>query len=254
MAAPALTGTLAATRVLTAGARYSDQLPDVECVTQSGRVVRLVSDLIRDRIVLVSFMYTQCNGTCPAASGLFQKLRAPLAAEFGDRVSLVSVTLDPLTDTPERLRQYAATFRAQSEQSSPPGLASWTFLTGAVEGVESIRRGFGYVDPDPVRDQDRSQHAALFTFGNDSTNRWSTYPAGLPFPQLLAAAVVSVTGGCLFRKPDGATEFCEVIDTDGIFLKPKPHQSAPRGFQCSVFFLCEAQPEIGRACPDCFFE
>lgn len=189
MAAPAVTGTLAATRVLTAGARYSDQLPDVECVTQSGRVVRLVSDLIRDRIVLVSFMYTQCNGTCPAASGLFQKLRAPLAAEFGDRVSLVSVTLDPLTDTPERLRQYAATFRAQSEQSSPPGLASWTFLTGAVEGVESIRRGFGYVDPDPVRDQDRSQHAALFTFGNDSTNRWSTYPAGLPFPQLLAGVI-----------------------------------------------------------------
>jgi protein SCO1/2 len=183
------TGMTAEPKVMTAGARYSDQLPDVACMTQSGRVVRLVSDLIRDRITLVSFMYTQCNGICPATSGLFHKLRAPLAAEFGDRVCLVSVTLDPLTDTPQRLRQYARNFQAESELSPPQGLASWTFLTGGAEVVESIRRGFGYVDPDPVRDQDRSQHAALFTFGNDSTNRWCTFPAGLPFEQALAGVI-----------------------------------------------------------------
>jgi len=176
-------------RVLTAGARYSDQLPDAECVTQSGRVVRLVSDLIRDRIVLVSFMYTQCSGTCPATSSLFQRLRAPLAAEFGDRVRLISVTLDPLVDTPPRLREYAAVFGARCELTPPAGLASWTFLTGGVATLEAVRRGFGFVDPDPSRDQDRSQHAALFTFDNDSTNRWCTFPAGLPFAQSLSGVI-----------------------------------------------------------------
>ncbi|MCA9057636.1 MAG: SCO family protein [Planctomycetaceae bacterium] len=175
--------------VRTPGARYSDHLPDVTLTTQSGKSVRLVTDLIQDKRVLVSFFYIQCNGICPLTSALFQQLRQPLREEFGDDVCLISVTLDPHADTPDQLRRYASLRDATDESRTSGELAPWYFLTGSPEDVEQVRVGFGYTDPDPVIDADRTQHAGLFTFGNDRTNRWCTFPVGLPFDQTLAGVV-----------------------------------------------------------------
>lgn len=175
--------------VLTAGSRYSDQLPNVKLQTQSGRSVRLVTDLIQNRRVLVSFFYTHCNGICPLTSSLFHRLRKPLVEQFGEDVCLISVTLDPAVDTPEELQRYAKLFDAEDETHPPAELAPWYFLTGAPSDVEAVRVGFGYTDPDPVLDADRTQHAGLFTFGNDRTNRWCTFPVGLEFDQTLAGVV-----------------------------------------------------------------
>lgn len=176
-------------RVMTPGSRYSDHLPDVTLQTQTGRSVRLVSDLVQNKRVLVSFFYTQCNGICPLTSALFKRLRKPLADQFGDDICLISVTLDPLVDSTVELRRYAKIRNAEDETNPPAGLAPWYFLTGSSEDVESVRVGFGYTDPDPVLDADRTQHAGLFTFGNDRTNRWCTFPVGLEFDQTLAGVV-----------------------------------------------------------------
>lgn len=175
--------------VKTPGSRYSDHLPDVTLQTQSGTSVRLVTDLIQNKRVLVSFFYTHCNGICPLTSALFQRLRRPLAEQFGDDIRLISVTLDPLVDSPKELRRYARFRDAENETAPPDGLAPWYFLTGTPEDVEAVRVGFGYTDPDPVLDADRTQHAGLFTFGNDRTNRWCTFPVGLEFDQTLAGVV-----------------------------------------------------------------
>lgn len=185
--------------VVTSGARHSDHLPDLQLTNQSGASVRLVSDLIRDRIVLVSFMYTHCNGICPLTSALFQKLRKPLFEQFGTNVRLISISLDPVTDTPAELFKYARAFKADDDQNPPDGLAAWTFLTGTAEDIEAARVAFGYTDPDPVIDQDRTQHAGLFTFGNDRTNRWCTFPVGLPFDQTLAGVVRIVGTSAVHR-------------------------------------------------------
>ena len=185
--------------VMTSGARHSDHLPDLQLTNQSGASVRLVSDLIRDRIVLVSFMYTHCNGICPLTSSLFQRLRRPLYEQFGTEVRLISISLDPVTDTPAELFKYARAFRAEDDQNPPEGLAAWTFLTGTPEDIEAARVGFGYTDPDPVIDQDRTQHAGLFTFGNDRTNRWCTFPVGLPFDQTLAGVIRTVGTSSVHR-------------------------------------------------------
>ncbi len=175
--------------VATPGSRYSDHLPDVTLQTQSGRSVRLVSDLIQNKRVLVSFFYTHCNGICPLTSALFQRLREPLAKQFGDDICLISVTLDPQVDSTSELKRYAKLRNAEDETNPPAGLAPWYFLTGSPEDVEAVRVGFGYTDPDPVLDADRTQHAGLFTFGNDRTNRWCTFPVGLKFDQTLAGVV-----------------------------------------------------------------
>lgn len=196
---PQLPDNAAALSVMTNGARHSDHLPDLQLKNQSGASVRLVSDLIRDRIVLVSFMYTHCNGICPLTSALFQKLRKPLFEQFGTDVRLISISLDPVTDTPAELFKYARAFKAEDDQNPPDGLAAWTFLTGTAEDIEVARVAFGYTDPDPVIDQDRTQHAGLFTFGNDRTNRWCTFPVGLPFDQTLAGVIRTVGTSSVHR-------------------------------------------------------
>jgi protein SCO1/2 len=184
---------------MTSGARHSDHLPDLQLTNQSGASVRLVSDLIRDRIVLVSFMYTHCNGICPLTSALFQKLRKPLFEQFGADVRLISISLDPVTDTPAELFKYARAFKAENDQQPPEGLAAWTFLTGTPDDIEAARVAFGYTDPDPVLDKDRTQHAGLFTSGNDRTNRWCTLPVGLPFDQTLAGVIRTVGTSSVHR-------------------------------------------------------
>ena len=58
-------------------------------------------------------------------------------------------------------------------------MAEWLFCTGAEEDVEAIRFALGLYDLDPVLDADRTQHAAVITFGNDRTNRLAALPSGL---------------------------------------------------------------------------
>ncbi len=169
------------------GARDSDLIPDVTLWTQSGRPVRLYSDLIRDSRILLSFMYVRCQGVCPLTCALFQRLRRPVWERLGPNVKFLSITLDAEYDRPEVLQKYARRYHAQDERRPRQGEAPWYFLTGDPKVIEFTRRALGHYDPDPVIDADRTQHAALFTFGNDVTNRWATMPVGLPFDQTMAA-------------------------------------------------------------------
>ena len=172
-----------------AGSRHSDHIPNLTLLTQSGRPVRLYDDLIREAQVVFSFMYVRCNGACPASAAVMQDLRKPLREILGPNVRLVSFTLDPEHDRPEVLARYAGQFAATDEWACEPELAPWYFLTGTAAQIEQVRRALGYSDPDPVIDADRTQHAAMLTFGNDTTNRWGTLPVGLGERQTLAGVL-----------------------------------------------------------------
>lgn len=175
--------------IMTPGARDSDLIPDTTLYTQSGRTVKLYSDLIKDSRILLSFMYVRCQGFCPVTSALFQSLRKSVMERLGPNVKFVSITLDAEYDTPSVLREYAGHFNAEDENNPRPGYAPWYFLTAKPETVDFVRRSLGHYDPDPVIDADRTQHATLFTFGNDTTNRWATMPVGLPHDQTLSAVM-----------------------------------------------------------------
>ncbi|HBH50326.1 MAG TPA: SCO family protein [Planctomycetaceae bacterium] len=186
---PTAPGNVPHSAFLAPGSRHSDQIPNVTLFTQSGRAVRLYDDLIRDSQVLLSFMYVQCNGICPASSQAMQDLREPLCRELGTGVRLISLTLDPEQDRPADLARYAGRFGISHEDHPQPGLAPWYFLTGTPDDIEAVRVALGYRDPDPVIDADRSRHAAMFTFGNDLTNRWGTLPVGLNTAQTLSGVL-----------------------------------------------------------------
>lgn len=144
------------------------RFPNVVLRTHRNDPVRFYDDLLKRKVVVISFMYTRCEGRCPATIATLRRLQEALDARAGRDVFLHSITLDPAYDTPRVLGSYAAAVGAG---------AGWRFLTGAAADVELIRRHLGFVDADPVIDADKSQHARLLLMGNDRIDRWVTCPA-----------------------------------------------------------------------------
>jgi protein SCO1/2 len=110
-------------------------LRDVPLVDATGKRLRLAQDVIGERIAVVNFIYTSCTTVCPVSSATFQQLQQRLAASsLGKEVVLVSITVDPLRDTPQRLREYAGRYEARE---------GWVWLTGTKPDVDSVLKGFG---------------------------------------------------------------------------------------------------------------
>jgi protein SCO1/2 len=136
------------------GAGY---VPNVPVVTQDGEVLRFYDDLIKDKIVVVSFLYTSCRDVCPLAAARLAQLQDRLGDRIGRDIFLISITIDPETDTPQRLKEYAEAFHAK------PG---WTFITGADEDIREIRYKLG------ERSRKLSEHRNEVMLGNGRTGEW----------------------------------------------------------------------------------
>ena len=89
--------------------RYFTDLP---VVSQDGKELRFFSDVLKDRVVLVSLFYTNCTGMCPINNAKLAEVQDLLGDSLGRSIFLVSVTLDPETDTPDVLKDYASKFEA----------------------------------------------------------------------------------------------------------------------------------------------
>jgi protein SCO1 len=148
--------------------RVPPRFPNTPLRTHRNDVVRFYDDLLKEKVVVISFMYTRCEGRCPPTIAMIRRLQEALATRPDREVLLHSITLDPVYDTPAVLGRYAV------EVGAGP---RWRFLTGSESDIESIRRRLGFVDPDPRIDADKSQHAGLLLIGNDRLDRWVACPA-----------------------------------------------------------------------------
>jgi cytochrome oxidase Cu insertion factor (SCO1/SenC/PrrC family) len=120
---------------------------DTELLTQDGRPVRFYSDVLKDRAVVVNVMFTSCKDACPLITRQLVQVREELADLFGNRVFFVSITSDPVRDTPAAMKAFA---REQSAAS-----AGWTFLTGTKENVYEVLGRLG------ARPQDVEDHVTV---------------------------------------------------------------------------------------------
>jgi protein SCO1/2 len=104
--------------------------------TQDGRSLGLAD--LRGKVLLVSFVFTTCNGTCPATTHRMSQVQQVLKERGLDRdgrVHLLSISLDPVRDTPEVLRGYMKLYDADPTH--------WTFLTGEPERVAQVVAAWG---------------------------------------------------------------------------------------------------------------
>lgn len=109
------------------------RLDGVELVDHRGRRMRLDEAVETDEPVLVNFIFTTCTTICPVMTTGFAQFQEALGDER-DRVRLVSISIDPDTDTVDTLRGYAERYHADG---------SWSFLTGSPEAVVAAQRAFG---------------------------------------------------------------------------------------------------------------
>jgi protein SCO1/2 len=138
--------------------------PNVPLITQNGEKVRFYDDCIRDKTVLLHFFLVECtDGLCPTAVANLRKVQDLLGERMGRDITFLSISLQPKKDTPAILKEYSDNFDIK------PG---WKFLTGKPADVEKLRRALGYVDWDPERDKDLTNHVGMARYGNDKLERW----------------------------------------------------------------------------------
>src|SRR6201988_1016590 len=140
-----------------AGRWGKEYVPNVPVVTQDGKTLNFYDDLIKDKIVVLSFIYTSCKDICPLATARLGEAQDKLGDRGGREFFFYSISIEPERDTPERLKQYADAFHAG------PG---WLFLTGLPEDIQEIRYNFGDRRPDLV------DHRNDVVLGNGATGEW----------------------------------------------------------------------------------
>jgi protein SCO1/2 len=138
----------------------ADYFPNLPVVTQDGKTLRFYDDVLKDRIVVVSFVYTSCSDLCPIETARLAELKDKLGDAVGRDIFFVSLSVDPERDTPEMLKAFADAFDA-----SAPG---WQFLTGRPEDIKSINAKFG----DRSGERTLSDHRNEILIGNDLTGDW----------------------------------------------------------------------------------
>src|SRR6267142_5676694 len=135
-------------------ARSSARFPNVVLRTHENTSVRFYDDLIKGKVVLINFFFTSCTTICPRTTANLVKVEEALADRLGRDVFIVSVSVDPVADTPDVLRQYAASYKTK------PG---WVFVTGRPDDIDLIRRELGvYGDG-----TDKMQHTGILMYGNE---------------------------------------------------------------------------------------
>lgn len=107
-------------------------LPDLKLVRDDGRAVRLADEINDGRAVVLTFIYTSCTTVCPMTSHTLAQLQKKLGAAR-DLVHVMSISIDPEQDTPQRLREYAKSYSAGPD---------WQHYTGSLAASQTAQRAF----------------------------------------------------------------------------------------------------------------
>jgi len=150
---------------------------DVRLLTQNSDSVRLYSDLLKDKVVVINAFFGTCTDVCPVISGILAGLQEKLGDRLGKDVFFLSFSVDPEIDTPDQLKQYAERFHAK------PG---WLFLTGKKENINFALSRLG-------QKVDRKEdHLTVFMIGNNKTGLWKKVLAPTTTADSLKLIVESV--------------------------------------------------------------
>jgi len=157
---------------------------DVELVNQDGAKMRFYTDLLKGRTVVIIPFFTTCTGVCPPMNATMARIQKELGDRVGKQVYLISITVDPVTDTPARLKEYAAKFHAK------PG---WYFVTGTQENVNFALNKLGHYVAD------KNDHKSIMIIGNEATGLWKK-----AFALAQAEELIKIVEGVANDKVEGS--------------------------------------------------
>jgi len=138
--------------------RGENYFPNLPVVTQDGKTLNFYDDVIKDKIVVISFIYTSCPDICPLTTARLSQVEDKLGDLLGRELFFVSITVDPENDTPEKLKQFSKAF------GTGPG---WLFLTGKPADIREINFKLG------DKSRSLSDHRNEIVLGNDTTGEWT---------------------------------------------------------------------------------
>ena len=144
--------------------------PDTTVYDQNGRKLNFYTDLVKGKTVAINFIFTTCTAICPTLAATFRRVQQTLGERVGQDVQLISISVDPTTDVPERLKDFSAKFKAG------PG---WTFVTGGKQEVDELLSALGgYVS-------NKNDHTPLILIGNDKAAFWTRTYGLSPVSQIV---------------------------------------------------------------------
>jgi protein SCO1/2 len=133
------------------------QIPDRILIDQDGTPRRFYTDLVKGKVVVMNSIFTSCPGTCPVQTAIFSQVQRMLGDRVGRDVQMISLSLDPVTDTPERLKEFA------KRHGAGPG---WVFLTGPKADVVDVLQAMDLYSADPA------QHTPMAALGHERSGLW----------------------------------------------------------------------------------
>lgn len=157
---------------------------DVLLVNQNGEKMRFYSDLLKGKVVIINSFFGTCKGSCLPMNRNLEKVQEALGERIGKDVHIISISVDPLVDTPPTLREYAKKLHAR------PG---WYFLTGDKQNVDFALNKLGQFV------SDKQDHLNIIIIGNERTGLWKK-----AFGLAKSDEIVKVVESVLNDQPSGA--------------------------------------------------
>jgi len=152
-------------------AKARNYFTDTVLTDQHGKPRRFYSDVLKDKTVVINFIFTNCGEACPLITHKLAAVKNKSGDLFGKELRFVSISIDPERDTPEALRKYARKFDVVHPE--------WIFLTGDKETVMGVVKRLG------AWTGSVEAHSTVLLAGNVPAARWRKLKPDLP-PEVIA--------------------------------------------------------------------
>ena len=126
---------------------FLNNLDGVNLIDQHGRPFE-PADLI-NHVVLFNFIFTNCPATCPMQTKILADIFRGLPENVRSEVRFISVSIDPVNDTPDRLRDFSKTMNAD--------LDGWVFLTGDPAQIDKLTERLHIFDESETGETNKPQ-------------------------------------------------------------------------------------------------
>ena len=139
---------------------------NLEVISQDGERLQFYDDVLKGKVVVISFIFTNCQGACPLMTRNLTMIRDMLGEAERKDINFVTISLDPVRDTPAAMKKFAQTHDADQD--------GWLFLTGQPDHVSHVTKLLGsYTD-------DLEAHTTLLLAANVRNSHWTKIPPNVP--------------------------------------------------------------------------